>query len=309
MASVGASGVVLPTEVTESISAAALEPAPPQPATAIQFQGAALPGGVSAIPIDASTYLQIQVLPNPTYPNPSGGVNISLTAKILSPDGSITNCQYTQNFSVTAGTTQVYDLAPGYLISVAVTCQNAGIPDGALFVIAGLIHQPNAGLPLDALLCASYLSSYVPVGWPEGILRTISDGNGFPASVQSATPGVGVQPTYTIVDAYFQVVGIEFELTTDAVAGSRYVSAFVNPPVGAGTGIGAAPAVQGPGTTVAYLLGPGLAQFNSPLGTGQTIATPDPLLLAMGDLIGISASNLDPNDQFTALTVHGRAWL
>jgi hypothetical protein len=310
MATINAGGVVLPDEITSSIATAAQTPEPTNTPEPINFQGSALPGGVSAVPIDASTYLQITIAPNPSFPNPSGGVTINLTAKILTPQGAIVNCAYSYNFSVTAGLVAVSDMAPGYLVAVCATCETAGIPDGVLFVTAGLIHQPNAGLPYDALLCASYMSSVVPVGWPEGILRTVTDGDGFGWIYRNLSIPVGTQPSYTVVDVQVELLGMQVSLTTDAVAGNRLMSVIAQKSTGGNTQLVTGQSPQTASTTLSYLATGG-GQYNIPGGGIQVCSVPltTPNRLYQGDLVECDIINFDPNDQVNFFVLYGRAWL
>jgi hypothetical protein len=309
VATINAGGVALTDDVVQQINtqAAAALPPPNQPTP--QIVETPIAGGVSAVPIDASTYLQITIPANPTFPNPAGGVTILLTAKILTPNGTITNCLYTYTFNISSGLLQVADLAPGYLLSVAVTCGTAGIPDCALYVVVGLLHQPNTGQPLDALLVASYVSSAQPCGWPEGILRTVSDGNGVLTLVEGPNPGPGNPAYYQVADEYFQLQSVQATLTTGVAVANRDVYVQVSNPLTFSQNVSFCVNTQTAGSNVTYIFSQGIASASLLSGAVQLVPLPQGINLSLGMQIIMGAANLQGADSFSVLQVMGQAWL
>ena len=309
MATINAGGVVLPDEVTADITAAAQEPLPASNTPTPQFQTTALPGGVSAIPVDASTYLQITVVPNPSFPNPAGGVTVFLTAKILQPSGTITNCLYTYTFSITAGLLQVSDMAPGYLLAVAVSVGTAFVPDGALYAVVGLLHQPNSGQPLDALLISGYVSSLQPTGWPEAILRTVSDGNGWSFGLRPTSPALGADWIYQVVDAQLELTSVALTLTAAVTVANRYVTIYISVAGGSEATVGACATAQTAGTAVEYQFSAGLPASSITAAGIQFCTLANPILLNAEGVMGTDTNGLQAGDQISNIALTGRAWI
>jgi len=302
-------GVVLPDEVSDSITAAAQEPLPSSNQPVPQIMASALPGGVSAMPIDASTYLQVVIPPNPTYFLASSQITVTVNARILNADGTLNYCSWPQTFKMSNGLSFTSNLAPGYLLSVSITCDTNNVADGVLYAVAGLIHQEQTGIPVDTLLVASYVSTYQPAGWPSGILRTVSDGNGFALQVQAANPSVGDDALYTSPDQQEEISALQFTITTSATAATRQAYLEMSNP---GTGsviIGYSPVTQTAGQTVTYAFARNLPASAAVSNQIQYCTLAEGVILNLGGVIIIDAFNLQSGDQISNIYVAGRAWL
>jgi len=309
---VGALGVTLPPEVAENISAVQAIPNPPPPVLPTQIQGSELPGGVSAVPIDASTLLQVVVPPcnNPAYA--STQIALTICARILLPDGTLNYSSFPEQFTASAGLFFQSDLAPGYLISVAATVSTPNIPSGVVFVSSGLVHQSGQGIPFDTLLVSGYCSSYNPTGWPAGVLQDVTSGQGAPWSANPSAPAVGSTFTYDIPDAYVELQAATFTLTTNATAGNRFVYLEAITSIGAQAFIAASTVAQTASETVTYT-----AVFGTPapiaiLSSLELLSLSGPLILGNGAAVEASAAGFQfgaGGDKFTSLQLVGRGWL
>jgi hypothetical protein len=302
-------GVALPQDLLIDIASTPAETPTPTPTASMLASAGPLPGGVSAMPIDAATFLQVVIPPVPSFAPAGTKISVTITARILAPDGTLSYCRWDNIFDVTVGMTFNSDLAPGYLLSVCATTTTAGVVDGAVYAILGLTHQSNPGVPLDTLLVSSYISTYVPVGWPNGILRTLSDGNGFAFGAVTGVPGAGVPVHYIIVDNYVEPIVMQASLTTSVSVGIRQVKCTMFngtlPPVT----IGICPNTQAQGTTVNYTFTLNLTPLGAAAAAVQYCTLGGPLILSQPFSLYMTAVNLDGGDQFTALTVFGRAWI
>jgi len=303
------SGIMLPADVQAAADqAAALTPAatPGGPAAT----PLPIPGGVSAFPVDFCTDLQIVVTP-PACPQSGLPTNISLMAcaKILNSDGSITNSQFPISFPSASGAYFSSDLAPGYLLSLVITCLTPGITSGQLFCVAGLCHQISPQQPLDALLISAYLSSHNPVAWPGGLLQDVSDGQGFVGVQALSNPPAGVFPTITVVDAYLSLQGIQFTLVTSAIAGNRQVYTYVAGAGGGNITIYKSTFLQPPSTTMTYWLAPELTEQTDSTGTAHDGPISLGITLSQGGVVVVGAVGFAGNDQFSNILVTGRMWL
>jgi hypothetical protein len=268
-----------------------------------------LPGGVSAMPIDAATFLQVIIPPVPSFAPAGTKISVTITARILAPDGTLSYCRWDNTFDVTVGLTFNSDLAPGYLLSVCATTTTAGVVDGAVYAIIGLTHQSNPGVPLDTLLVSSYISTYVPVGWPNGILRTLSDGNGFALTVVTALPAPGTNLNYTIVDQYVSLIGVNTGLITGVAVANRIVQLVVKPGGGQDTIIGQAVNAQAGSLDLVYYFGVGQPLYGA-VGVSPQYVPFDPgMILRAGDVVRIAVQNKQAADQVYQSLIFGRAWI
>jgi hypothetical protein len=303
-----AGGIVLPPEVEASIAAAQAAVAkapPPAPPSVYPHR---LAGGVSAMPIDESTNLQINIPACSGYAGAVTNVNLSVTARILNPDGTLTYCEWDQVFPLNGGLTALVALAPGYLVGLTITCNNGVVSDGVLFCVAGLIHRPQPGAPLDTLLIAHYVSYWAPAGWPMSIVGHISDTRGFPFVANQRAPGAGSYAQYTCVDQYLEVISAQATLTTDAVAGNRQVYGMVTPYGGGQSSVTISNAIQAASTSVAYTFAVGLQIEDAAGGAQQLMPLPAGLVVASGGQIRLYAAGMDAGDQWSNLVILGRAW-
>jgi hypothetical protein len=236
-------------------------------------------------------------------------VQVTINARILGNDGTLTYCSWPQVFNVNAGLTYASDLAPGYLLSVAVTCVTPNIPDGVLYAVVGLIHQAQTGIPLDTLLVASYVNSNQPAGWPSGILRTVSDGNGATFQLAPANPPAGFAYTYTVLDQQLELVAVYFNLTTSAAVVNRTAYVQVHAPGGGPQFAGLCPNTQAASLTVTYSMGAGLPTLGAAGALYQQVTLLDNILLSAGSVLVVNAGSLQAGDQFTGIQIFGRAWL
>jgi len=302
------SGIMLPADVTAAADQAAAQaaPVPSSPAPT----PVPLPGGVSAFPVDFCTNLQCQILPvgGAVAAALPASVTVMVAGKILNSDGSITNCQWPNTFAPSAGLYFNSDLAPGYLLSIGVTLQTAGIPSGALFCVLGLCHQSAPPQPLDAVLISGYVTSSNPLGWPSGVLHDVGDGPGCPVYVYPANPGAGNLLAYPVTDLYFQPTAVTFTLNTSAVvagrtpwvfygfAGVAYWSLGITSLSQAASSSNTYEFSQGSGTMPA-----GLTSFYvGPIATG--------VRLVSGMTLYINVIGFQAGDALINIAIQGNAW-
>lgn len=261
------------------------------------------------MPIDASTWIQVTVPPNPSAAATVPTVSLTFTGRILGLDGTLAYCRWDESFSLASGLTFSSDLAPGYLVSLTVTCNTPGVVDGMVYTIVGLTHQPNVGAPLDTLLIASYVSSAAPCGWPCGFLRTVSDGQGFYFAYKGTAPAAGSPWYYTVTDAYLMLQLISFELTTNATAASRipYVDLILPGPfyVQVALSGGSEPA----STSYYWNIGVDLPNMTAAVGAIITVSLLAGLVLNAGTQIGVVVQNMQAGDTITGPAIIGRAWV
>lgn len=302
-------GVSLPDDAAATIQAAtaAATSAPAAAPSAAPSVGVSV--GVNSMPIDANTWIQITVPANPTAAINAPSISLTLTARILQADGTLAYCRWDETFSLSSGLSFASDMAPGYLLSVAVTCNTAGVVDGMVYAVVGLIHQPGPGRPLDTVLVASYLATASPLAWPAGHLHGISEGNGFLVTIAGTTPAGGANFYYTVVDYYFELKSVQFTLVTGSTAANR------QPAVGAGGSTSGAEAVgwytgtQTASTTMSY----NFMVDTAPAAAGPsgwTLCTLSPgIKVPAGGMIEIVVVNIAAGDQLEDIILVAQVWL
>ncbi len=265
--------------------------------------------GINAMPTDANTWLQVIIPPAPSASFISLTFSITVTARILRADGSLAYCRWDKTFAYNVGLVFSSDMPPGYLVGLSVTCNTAGIVDGMMFVIAGLIHQPGTGNPLDTVLIASYVSSACPLSWPQGHLRAITDGKGFTVVLQPANPLAGSPLVYTVVDAYLKVTAIQFTLTTSVTVGNRLPYIAVGNSAAALVNVGVDTVLIPANTVAPVIFMVDVAPVLWPVA-GTEICNMEPdLMVSSGGIVSIQIANIFAGDQLSAISILGWAWL
>jgi len=305
--SVNPTGVVLPAGLLATLEAegAAAQAAAAQ-SPAVSNPG--LPGGVAAMPVDAQTWLQFVLAEWPLVYNNPTSVSCVLNARILNPNGTITNNQYSITFSATGGQNQRFSMPPGYLLGVTLTCTTANVPSGAYFCLVGLVHQNAANQTFDVLLICDYLTSLNPLAWPCGILHAMGDGPGAPFAFQGTNPPAGSAYTVTLDEALFQLQNVTVSFTTSATAANRSVFVYASPPPGTLViTIAVSPALQVASTTLEYTFMMGGPTVTIVPGN-EYGPIAGPIRLPYGTIVGISALQLQAGDQLSAIYLIGTLW-
>jgi len=302
------SGIMLPADVQAAADqeAAQIAPVPSSPAPT----PVPLPGGVSAFPVDFCTNLQCQILPvgGAVAAALPASVTVMVAGKILNSDGSITNCQWPNTFAPSAGLYFNSDLAPGYLLSMAVTLQTPGIPSGALFCVLGLCHQNAPPQPLDAVLISGYVTSSNPLGWPSGVLHDVGDGPGCPVYVYPPNPGAGNLVAYVVSDLYLQPTAVTFTLSTSGTVTSRTPWVFYGYGGVAYWSLGIASILQPASTVVVYEFSLGSGTMPSALNVFYVGPIATGVRMVSGMTLYINAQQFQPGDAFSGISIQGNAW-
>lgn len=302
-------GVSLPDDAAATIAAATAAATPAPAATATPSISTSLAVGVTGMPIDASTWIQITIPANASAAVAVPSVSITLTARILLADGTLSYCRWDKTFAMNAGLTYSSDMAPGYLLSVAVTCNTPGVVDGMLFAVVGLIHQPGTGFPLDTVLVSSYVSYTAPAAWPGGHLHTVSEGEGFYFEYEGTNPPAGSAWTYTVVDQYLMPQLIAFEFVTSSTAANRYPYIELTLPPMPPVYIGVAPVAQTASQSWYWNFGVELAWESGAPVILECLPLQSGLLLNPGAQLGVNCYQLQSGDEIVNPVIIGRAWV
>jgi hypothetical protein len=305
----GGAGVTLPPEIEALIKqqSAELQPTAAQTSSPIISPGV-LAGGVSATPIAENTILVCQFQVAPSYPLPAAFVAF-LNARILLPNLDVTYCQWgVTQAQITAGTFST-ELAPGYLLSLAVLGAGANIPPGVVFAVAGLAHSQTQSGPFDTVLCQGYLVGTNFLAWPAGLLESDYDSPGWAGAMTPANPGAGNNSAITVVDRLFAVDNVSFTLTAGAAVATRVPVVLYNPAGRPAVAVGVAPTGQVASTAWAYTFASGLQAQTLAAQFIQTAPLQSPLLARINGVLQVTVNGIQPADALTSIAFTGRFWL
>jgi hypothetical protein len=303
------SSIVLPANLLANIDETAQNLASQQASAARTAGRVRLAGGVSASPVDNTTFLQLTIPPNPSFAVGGLSVSVSLTAVLKNISGEVVYSRWDSTFNILTGLSANYQLTDSNLLSVSITCLTPAIPDGVLYAVCGLTHSKGITTPLDTLLICSYLSSLVPCGWPTGILRTVTDSQGFGFSTIFGGPVVGNTIQYTTVDAYLSVQSVSCVFSTSAIAGNRQVYlGFINTSLAAES-VTFCPNTQAASLTTTYYFQAGVWLWGAVGGPIQSVPIPEGLVAGPNGQVSVNVNNFQVGDQLSNLVIIGRAWL
>jgi len=149
-------------------------------------------------------------------------VDARLSGRLLHADGVIRPF----SFLVTipgAISTQVFPLAEGFLLSLAIVAVTTTVPRGRAWVNVGILRGRPADLQGSQLLIADYVATDVHLGWPGGVFRSSVEGAGEVSHATVADPGAGAEWTQTVTaDQRWRVLTLRFTFTTDATVANRF---------------------------------------------------------------------------------------
>lgn len=121
--------------------------------------------------------------------------------------------------------TKVIQLAEGYLLSAGVNATFAtqrGQTFVRMFILRGSSNVANVAY----LLCADYVTTTCPTGWPFGDVSSPLDGSGILFESTPSNPAAGADFGIALANPIrAQIRSVSATLTTSAVAGNRVVTA------------------------------------------------------------------------------------
>jgi hypothetical protein len=129
-----------------------------------------------------------------------GTTPLTVTAKILLPDGRITVNSWTYlSSAIWTKNQKIEALTEGFLLSLCVSLPSAAgiIVRGQCYVQVGLQTGAAVGTPVYRTLISDYLTTNYYPGWPESQPRASVDGRGWISTVTITAPGAGADWSYS----------------------------------------------------------------------------------------------------------------
>lgn len=119
-------------------------------------------------------------------------------------------------------------LSEGYLLSVAVTTSTAQSTRGQTFVKVFLCRGGVLAGNSALCLCADYLGSQTPIGWPYGRVIAPSEGPGFIKMIQVGAPAAGLDWSFlSQTNTRTRIQSLQGVLTAGAAAANRQVEIII----------------------------------------------------------------------------------
>lgn len=206
-------------------------------------------------------------------------------------------------------TTRVFPLGVGAMVNLAVWASEGSPVVGQTFVIVQIVRGHTGATELLGTLLGGYVTGTQGLGWPGSPIVSSTDGEPYVRHILGTTPAAGAGIIETVpTGARWQLLGLRFQLSTSAVAVTRYVA------VGAGSGSVAPYYIPSPRQQIAselrvFSFGVGLEYaVNDVVGTASH-ALPDHLLLSAGDSFSVGVVNMQAGDQLGAPQFVVREWL
>lgn len=159
------------------------------------------------------------------------GLTVTLSVRVLQPDGVITLSRYDVQVSATrVAIPNFFPLSYGFILS-AVVSAGAGASPGRgqvyaqLFIQRGAMStQPN----YPQQLCCGYVTYQTPIYYPFGPSGYSLEGHGVIRSITGTAPAAGTDILELVpTGATWRVQSIRYTFTTAGVAGERYTGLMV----------------------------------------------------------------------------------
>ncbi len=158
------------------------------------------------------------------------GKQVELRLRLQMPDGQVV--PQLQTLAITGDRTtqvQVFDLAEGYLLGVAVQVVPAPVLHGAVYVEVGITHESVPTLAVYQVLVAGYVSDGDALGWPYGRPVGPLEGPGNLRSIAGAAPAAGAEIVTAVpANATWRLLSWRAQLVTAIAVANRRVHLVVD---------------------------------------------------------------------------------
>jgi hypothetical protein len=236
---------------------------------------------------------------------------ITVSGRILLPEGKIQVFQRTFNYTATVFQVQQFQmqLAEGFLLGVTATA-GSSLGRGSTFARM-YISRSTASVPLSAvsqLLAGDYITASAPLTWPGGRCLFGAEGPGLINPLTGISASAGAQFTTTVPSGSdkWRLQSLQATLTTSATVANRFVS-LSQSTGGNAVEVGFATA-QTAGTAITYHFSTGVP--NGTIGAGKVqIGLPQSLFLPSGGVIASVVVGMDATDAWSNIRAVVEQWI
>lgn len=150
---------------------------------------------------------------------------VTLSGRLLHADGVIRPFVFSHvaaaNFNAAA---ESFNLAEGFLLSVAATVETANVQPYQLLVEVGIHRGRFADRQIVQVLFRDWIATQQATGWPGGRIAPPLELPGEPRAAAVPNPAAGSEVSVMLnADAYTRLEALRLELVTDGTAANRQV--------------------------------------------------------------------------------------
>lgn len=237
---------------------------------------------------------------------------VTLTAKMLMPDGTTQVSQYTLAISnsARAETFQAFQLPECFLLSVHVIVGGGAIAPrrGEVFAQVSILRGNVSDDQLYEILWGGYISAFYDGEWPEGYPEPMVSGRGKDYLVQGAAPAAGANASLVVpYGVRWRISSIQVGLQTSAQVANRQMVLTIMRAGGTAWVVTALP-TQAASLSAAYEYAGGLAP-SAALAAQVYGPLPFDLALLEGDTIQTNVTNLQSGDTVGAISANVEEWM
>ena len=259
----------------------------------------AMPPAPVYVGVEDRLYVRSHALPTDT--------NCRISGRLLHADGVIRPFTFTHAITGT-WTTQVIQLAEGFLLSLEIVATSTGAPRGRAFVNVGLLRGRAADLQCSQLLIADYVANENHIGWPGGVFRSSLEGVGEAVYATITDPAAGAEWTITEPnDVHRKIHTLRFTFATNATVANRFPRFEIVAPTGNVHWRSHVHAAQTASTSVTYNFAVG-TDFISTIDQGEAQNLLPDTFFAPGVILRSSTVGLQAGDDYSAIRMTRETW-
>lgn len=239
--------------------------------------------------------------------------NLTITLRVLNPNGSISLNSYTiVTNGLRSSTATILPTGEGLLLGAVLnTFSSVNVRRGQLYAQlmvnrGGLINTTQ----FTQYLCGGYVTSETPIFYPFSPYDPSMGGRGNFRSITGTTPAPGIEIRETVpYGAVWKVNAIRFALTCSGDVSTRGVSILFIDDMSQGTGqvVSLTPLEAGAALVFSFVAGADNAYLNSTFSVQCPL--PTDMLLPPGFAFSTSTAGLMPGDQFSSIQYVVEEWL
>ena len=240
-----------------------------------------------------------------------GGVQMTLGAKILLPDGKIVPMQWVvPALSVGSGSYGPFPLVEGFLLSLTLQVYNSlgALQSGGIYVEAGLQFGASATAVNYRVLLQGYATSMARLNWPDGTQTPQGVPQGEIRQWSVGNPAAGADWSYSVATGTRTWIhSITAMLTASATVANRQPQFTLQDPTGNTIWSLAAIAAQTASQACQYNLGEALTLAQD-VNKNFTISMPSEIYLAGTFKVFVTTTGIQAADQWSGINIQYESW-
>lgn len=242
--------------------------------------------------------------------NSVSGLGVRVSLQILGREGRIK--EHSRTFTPTADRITNHSeffVGEGFVINANVEVTDGTARHGQVYVRTGISRPIGGGHIHWRTLISDYVTSGYEAGWPGGVTRSSTDGQGIIRTIAGTDPAAGSEIAESVpTGARWRLLSLFFRLDTSAAAVTRTPKVFVDNGTATPHIVLVPPLGFGPSDFVESTYG-GLVGME-PITFERNVVYPLPaVLMFAGWRVRTSTTNLQAGDDFGAPRLMVEEWL